>query len=83
MNKIYIQNCQDKFEVTQSLRGLVRRAVGQALKYEKFPFDAEVSVTLLSWNVVEDEENPEVYRIKDASPALFEILPSISWTFKF
>ena len=38
---------------------------------------------LLSWNVVEDEENPEVYRIKDASPALFEILPSISWTFKF
>jgi len=45
MNKIYIQNCQDKFEVTQSLRGLVRRAIGQALKYEKFPFDAEVSVT--------------------------------------
>ncbi|MBQ9691834.1 MAG: rRNA maturation RNase YbeY [Clostridia bacterium] len=45
MNKIYIQNCQDKFEVTRSLRGLVRRAIGQALKYEKFPFDAEVSVT--------------------------------------
>ena len=55
MNKIYIQNCQDKFEVTQSLRGLVRRAVGQALKYEKFPFDAEVSVTFT--------DNPGIHEI--------------------
>ena len=45
MNKIDIQNSQDKFAVTQSLRGLVRRAIGQALKYEKFPYDAEISVT--------------------------------------
>ncbi len=46
MNKVYIQNCQDKKEVTLALRGLIRRAIGQALKYEKFPFDAEISVTL-------------------------------------
>ena len=45
MNKIYIQNCQDKFEVSLALRGLIRRAIGQALKYEKFPYDAEISVT--------------------------------------
>ena len=38
---------------------------------------------LLSWNIEEDKERPGVYHIKEASPALFEILPSISWTFKF
>ena len=38
---------------------------------------------LLSWNIKEDKDNPGVYKIKEASPALFEILPSISWTFKF
>ncbi len=45
MNKIYISNEQEKVEVTQSLRGLVRRAVNQALKYEKFPCNAEISIT--------------------------------------
>ncbi len=45
MNKIYISNEQDKVEVTPALRGLVRRAVTKALKYEKFPYKAEISVT--------------------------------------
>ncbi len=45
MNKIYISNEQESVEVTQSLRGLVRRAVNQALRYEKFPCKAEISVT--------------------------------------
>ena len=46
-NKIYITNEQDKLTVTASLRGLIRRAVNSALKYEDFPYDAEVSVTLV------------------------------------
>ena len=46
-NKIYITNEQDKLTVTASLRGLIRRAVNSALKYEAFPYDAEVSVTLV------------------------------------
>ena len=47
MNKVYITNSQDKIEVTRALSGLVRRAVGQALKYEKVDFDAELSVTFV------------------------------------
>ncbi len=46
MNRIYITNEQDKLCVTQSLRGLIRRAIGAALKYEQFPLGAELSVTL-------------------------------------
>ncbi len=46
MNKIYISNEQSVLEVTPALRGLIRRAIGQALKYEQFPLDAEISVTL-------------------------------------
>ena len=38
---------------------------------------------LLSWDVIEDKEQKGVYHIKVKGPALFEILPSISWTFKF
>jgi hypothetical protein len=34
-------------------------------------------------NIEADEEVENTYRIREASPALFEILPSISWTFKF
>ena len=45
MNKIYITDSQDKIKVTRALSGLVRRAVGQALKFEEIPFSAELSVT--------------------------------------
>ena len=47
MNKIYITDSQNKVEVTRALAGLVRRAVGQALKYERVPFSAELSVTFV------------------------------------
>ncbi len=47
MNKIYITDSQDRVEVTRALTGLVRRAVGQALKYEGVPFSAELSVTFV------------------------------------
>ncbi|MBR2473468.1 MAG: rRNA maturation RNase YbeY [Clostridia bacterium] len=46
MNKVYITNEQDRLSVTPALRGLIRRAITQALKYEKFPYNAELSVTL-------------------------------------
>ena len=38
---------------------------------------------LMSWDIIEDVEHKGVYHIKVKGPALFEILPSISWTFKF
>lgn len=46
MNRVYITNEQSGVAVMAALRGLIRRAIGQALKYEKFPYDAELSVTL-------------------------------------
>lgn len=46
MNSIYITNEQDRFPVDAALRGLIRRAVNGALKYEHFPRSAEVSVTI-------------------------------------
>jgi len=45
-NRIYITNEQNAVEVTMKLRGLIRRAVNAALKYEKFENEAEVSVTV-------------------------------------
>ena len=44
-NTVYIQNDQQKLPVTQKLRGLVRRSVNAALKYEDFQRPCEVSVT--------------------------------------
>ena len=44
---VYINNDQDKLPVTQALRGLIRRAVGAALRYEDFRRPAEVSVTFV------------------------------------
>ena len=38
---------------------------------------------LLSWHIAEDKAKDNTYHILEASPALFEILPSISWNFKF
>lgn len=45
MNKIYIQNCQSS-PINAAHRGLIRKVINAALKYEKFPYDAEISVTL-------------------------------------
>ena len=57
MNKIYITNNQDKIEVTRALSGLVRRAVGQALKFEEVNFSAELSVTFT--------DNEEIKRLNN------------------
>ena len=38
---------------------------------------------LLSWDIIEDTEKDNTYYIKETAPALFKILPSVSWTFKF
>ncbi len=64
MNKIYITNEQKDMPVTQALRGLIRRAVNGALRYEGFEKDAEVSVTLTTAEGIK-ELNAE-YRDKDA-----------------
>jgi len=64
MNKIYITNEQKDIAVTQALRGLIRRAVNGALRYEGFEKDAEVSVTLIDAEGIK-ELNAE-YRDKDA-----------------
>jgi probable rRNA maturation factor len=64
MNKIYITNEQQDMPVTQALRGLIRRAVNGALRYEGFEKDAEVSVTLVTAEGIK-ELNAE-YRDKDA-----------------
>ena len=44
-NTVYITNDQDRYPVTQKLRGLVRRSVNAALKYEDLQRRCEVSVT--------------------------------------
>lgn len=38
---------------------------------------------LLSWRIEENDTQYNTYNITEASLALFEIIPSISWTFKF
>ena len=62
-NKIYFSNHQDKEKITFSIRRLIKKAVFETLKEEKFPAAAEVSVTF-----VDNEEihtlNRE-YREKD------------------
>ena len=46
MNSIFITNAQSKMDYTPTLRGVMRRAINATLKYEKAPFEAEISVTL-------------------------------------
>ena len=46
MNSIFVTNTQSKLDYTPALRGVIRRAINAALKYEKVEFEAEVSVTL-------------------------------------
>ena len=41
-NRIYIKNDQKAVKTDAKLYGLIRRAIGQALKYEKFPSAAEI-----------------------------------------
>jgi probable rRNA maturation factor len=46
MNSIFVTNTQSKIDYTPALRGVIRRAINAALKYEHFPIDSEISVTL-------------------------------------
>ncbi len=46
MNSIFVTNTQNKLDYTPALRGVIRRAINAALKYEGVEFEAEVSVTL-------------------------------------
>jgi probable rRNA maturation factor len=69
MNKVYITNEQKITEVTPSLRGLIRRAIGAALKYEKFTPAAEISVTFTD-NAGIKELNSEYRNIDRATDVL-------------
>ena len=46
MNSIFVTNTQSKIDCSPALRGVIRRAVNAALKYESIQFEAEISVTL-------------------------------------
>ena len=69
MNRVYITNEQEKLAVPPALRGLIRRAIGAALKYEKVPFEAELSVTLVD-NAQIKEMNAQYRNIDRATDVL-------------
>lgn len=65
MNRIYIENRQNKITLTPKLRGLLRRSISAALKYMKFGMPCEVSVT-----AVDDEQIKQLnaeFRNKDSA----------------
>ncbi|MDR0919320.1 MAG: rRNA maturation RNase YbeY [Oscillospiraceae bacterium] len=63
MVKVYIQNKQKKLKLPTGLRLLIKKSCAAAAVYEKTPFKAEISVTL-----VDDKEIQQLnkrYRQKD------------------
>ena len=46
--KIYFSNAQKAVKITAEIKKLLRKAIGTALDYEKFPRDAEVSVSFVT-----------------------------------
>ena len=64
-NKIYFSNHQDKEKIIFSIRRLIKKAVFETLKEEKFPAAAEVSVTFVDNEGI--RELNRTYRDKDAA----------------
>ena len=64
MTDVYIENKQDKFEITEEITECIKKVISAAADYEKCGFDAEVDVTIT------DNENiralNRTYRDKDA-----------------
>lgn len=69
MNRVYITDSQDKLAVDRALRGLIRRAITATLKYEGFPYEAELSVTLTDNDEIR-ELNREYRNIDRATDVL-------------
>ncbi|MBR7082515.1 MAG: rRNA maturation RNase YbeY [Clostridia bacterium] len=46
--KVYFSNAQKAVKITAEIKKLLRNAIGTALEYEKFPSDAEVSVSFVT-----------------------------------
>ena len=69
MNRVYITDSQDKLAVDRALRGLIRRAITATLKYEDFPYEAELSVTLTDNDEIR-ELNREYRNIDRATDVL-------------
>ncbi|MCH5185746.1 MAG: rRNA maturation RNase YbeY [Oscillospiraceae bacterium] len=65
MINVYIENEQDKFDITDETEDCIRRVAAAVFEYEKCDFDAEVDVT------VTDNENirelNRTYRDKDSA----------------
>lgn len=46
--KVYFSNAQKAVKITPEIKNLLRKAIKTALGYEKFPSDAEVSVSFVT-----------------------------------
>lgn len=46
--KVYFSNAQKAVKITAEIKKLLRKAIVTALEYEKFPSDAEVSVSFVT-----------------------------------
>ena len=46
--RVYFSNSQKAVKITPELKALLRRAIKTALEYEKFPRDAEVSLSFVT-----------------------------------
>ncbi len=64
MTDVYIENKQEKFEITEEITECIKKVAAAVMDYEKCAFDAEVDVTIT------DNENirslNKTYRDKDA-----------------
>lgn len=54
-NKVYITNAQSKVKIPSGVRLLIRRCCNAVLENEKFPYPAEISVTMI--------DNDEIRRL--------------------
>jgi len=62
--EVYIENSQDKIELTDELQECIRLVANEALKYEDCNFDAEVDVTIVDNDEIREINNE--HRGKDA-----------------
>lgn len=64
MTELFIENNQDRVEISQEIQETIKRVCNEALKYEGCDFDAQISVT-----IVDNEEIRRInkeFRDKDA-----------------
>lgn len=62
--EVYIENDQNKFELTEELEECIRKVAQEALRYEDCNFDAEIDVTIVDNEQIREINNE--HRGKDA-----------------